>query len=99
MSLHVRVRGRRDCLSQAIFAGVVALLSARSALACSVCFGDANSALSRGAQAGMLVLLGVVGAVLVGVASLILFWMRRAANLRALQVLQALPTQATALED
>ena len=81
-----RGRGRLDGLLLAIFAGqVVALGSARPARACSVCFGDPNSALSEGAQAGMLVLLGVVGVVLVGLASLILFWMRRAANLRALE--------------
>ncbi len=85
MSLHVRVRRRRDCLSQAIFAGVVALLSAQPAPACSVCAGDPNSALSQGAQAGMLVLLGVIGVVLTGLASLFLFWMRRAASMRALE--------------
>ncbi len=85
MSRLVRVRGRLDGLSLAILTGVAALLSAEPALACSVCAGAPNSALSQGAQAGMLVLLGVIGVVLTGLASLLLFWMRRAANLQALQ--------------
>ena len=59
------------------------LLSAQPALACSVCYGDPNSAMSQGARAGVLVLLGVVGTVLTGLASLLVFWMRRAAQLKA----------------
>ncbi len=85
-------------MSLAILFGLVLFLSAEPALACSVCAGDPNSALSQGAQAGMLVLLGVIGVVLTGLASLLLFWMRRAANLRALEVLQAFQAQATDLE-
>ena len=57
------------------------LLSAAPALACSVCYGDPNSAMSQGAKAGVLVLLGVIGVVLIGFASLLIFWMRRAAQL------------------
>ncbi len=80
------VRGRRlGGLSLAILIGLVALLSAQPALACSVCAGDPNSALSQGAQAGMLVLLGVITVLLTGLASLLLFWVRRAAYLRALE--------------
>ncbi len=55
--------------------------SAQTALACSVCYGDPNSPMTKGVQAGVLVLLGVVGTVLFGLASLFLFWVRRAANL------------------
>ena len=62
-----------------------ALLSAHPALACSVCYGDPNSAMSQGARAGVLVLLGVVGVVLTGLASLFVFWMRRAAQLEAVE--------------
>ncbi len=40
--------------------------------------------MNQGAQAGMLVLLGVAGVVLTGLASLFLFWMRRAAKLERL---------------
>ena len=98
MSCAVRIRERLPGLSLAIFTGVIALYSARPALACSVCAGDPNAPLSQGAQAGMLVLLGVIGAVLTGIASLFIFWMRRAAKLRALEVLAALHPQATDLE-
>ncbi len=38
----------------------------------------------QGVQAGVLVLLGVVGVVLSGVAAMLLFWVRRAANLKRL---------------
>jgi hypothetical protein len=68
-------------MSLAILACLGALLSAQPALACSVCYGDPNSAMSQGAQAGVLVLLGVIGVVLLGLASVLVFWMRRAANL------------------
>ncbi len=73
---------RLDSLPLAILTGLVALFGAQPALACSVCFGDPNSLLSQGAQAGMLVLLGVIAVVLTGLASLLIFWMRRAANLK-----------------
>ena len=73
---------RLDSLSLAILTGLVALFSAQPALACSVCFGDPNSSISQGAQAGMLVLLGVIAVVLTGLASVLIFWMRRAANLK-----------------
>ncbi len=72
-------------MSLASLVGLVFYLSAQPALACSVCAGDPNSALTHGAQAGMLVLLGVIGVVLTGLASLLIFWVRRAANLRALE--------------
>ncbi len=77
-------QNRRASLSLAILACLGALLSAQPALACSVCAGDPNSAMSQGAQAGVLVLLGVVGVVLTGLGSLLIFWMRRAANLERL---------------
>ena len=69
--------------SLAILACVGALLSAEPMLACSVCYGDPDSAMHQGAQAGVLVLLGVVAVVLTGLASLLLFWVRRAAHLEA----------------
>jgi hypothetical protein len=65
----------------ALLAGLAALLPAQPALACSVCFGDPSSAMGQGVQAGVFVLLGVVGVVLTGVASLLIFWWRRAAHL------------------
>ena len=68
-------------VSLALLVCMVALLTAQPVLACSVCYGDPSSAMTQGAQAGVLVLLGVVGVVLMGLASVLLFWMRRAAQL------------------
>ena len=65
-------------VSLAIIACMGALLSSQPALACSVCYGDPNAAMTQGAQAGVLVLLGVVATVLTGLASLLIFWMRLA---------------------
>ena len=63
----------------------VAMISrAPSAMACSVCYGDPNSPMTKGVEAGVLVLLAFVGGVLLLLASLLLFWMRRAANLEEL---------------
>ncbi len=76
------IRKRLVNMALAILIGLASLLMAQPALACSVCFGaDPGSSMNQGAQAGMLVLLGVAGVVLTGLASLFLFWMRRAAHL------------------
>ena len=77
-------RNRLSRVLLAIVACLGVLLSAQSVLACSVCYGDPNSAMTQGAKAGVLVLLGVVGVVLTGLASMLIFWMRRAANLNRL---------------
>ncbi len=71
-------------VSLAVPACLLTFLVAQPALACSVCAGDPNSTMVQGVQAGVLVLLGVVGVVLGGVATLLLFWVRRAANLKRL---------------
>jgi hypothetical protein len=60
---------------------VAAISTAQPVMACSVCYGDPNSPMTKGVEAGVLVLLGVVGTVLLLLASLLLFWMRRAARL------------------
>lgn len=54
------------------------LLASESLLACTVCFGDPASDMVKGANAGILVLLGVVVTVLGAIGSVSLFWMRRA---------------------
>ena len=51
--------------------------------ACSVCFGDPNSPMIKGAQWGVLVLLGVVLSVLGGMIVVIISWVRRARALEA----------------
>ncbi len=91
------IRKRLVNMALAILIGLASLLSAQPALACSVCFGDPNSSMNQGAQAGMLVLLGVVGVVLTGLASLLFFWMRRAAQLEAVEeASRALPSASPA---
>jgi hypothetical protein len=47
-------------------------------IACTVCYGDPASPLTKGAQAGVVVLGLAIFGVLVGFASLFVFWMRRA---------------------
>ncbi len=89
-------QNRLTSRSLAILACLGVLLSAEPVLACSVCYGDPNSAMSHGARAGVLVLLGVVGVVLLGFASVMIFWMRRAANLDVEEASQALPTASRA---
>ena len=65
-------------------------------LACAVCFGDPDSDMTQGAKAGILILLGVVGTVLAGIAGMALFWIRRARTLQAQGALdpEMLPRQS-----
>lgn len=61
---------------------LLVLLSATpSALACATCFGRSDSALAQGMNMGILFLLGVILAVLGGIAGFIVFLARRAAAL------------------
>jgi hypothetical protein len=56
----------------------VLLAVARPALACPVCFGESDSPLANAMNLGILVMLGIVAAVLVGFASFIVHLNRRA---------------------
>jgi hypothetical protein len=49
----------------------------RLALACPVCFGNANSAQTKGAQAGILALLAVTVAMLSSIAGFFFIYLRR----------------------
>ena len=60
-----------------LLCGLTALAAPRSLFACAVCFGDPDSAMAKGVVAGVWVLLGVVSFVLVSLAGLGLFWIRR----------------------
>ena len=64
--------------SPALLACAITLLRPGSLLACVVCFGDTNSAMVKGANAGILILLGVVGIVLGSIVGVTLFWIHRA---------------------
>ncbi len=50
-------------------------------LACSVCFGDPNSQMTKGAMLGVFFLLGLVIFVLGAIASVAVTWSRRARKL------------------
>lgn len=60
------------------------LATASPALACSVCFGDPDSPMSRGVVMGVMVLVGIVGFVLLGVAGTVAFWIHRSRRLAGL---------------
>jgi len=70
-------------LLPAAAACLLTLLTSGSALACSVCFGPPDSSLTQGAKAGVLILMGVIAAVLSGIAGVALFWARRARTLES----------------
>ncbi|MBI4558606.1 MAG: hypothetical protein HY706_13585 [Candidatus Hydrogenedentes bacterium] len=55
-----------------------AVLSPQSVLACAVCFGDPESSQTQSLNLAVFTLLGIVGTVLTGVASLMIFLVRRA---------------------
>jgi len=59
----------------------VLTLHAPQAFACAVCFGDPNSPMTKAAIAGVIVLVGVTTAVLIGIAILGFTWMRRESKL------------------
>ena len=50
-------------------------------LACAICFGDPESQMTKGAVAGILVLVGVVGSVLGGILAVSFTWIARARKL------------------
>ena len=60
-----------------LVAVVALLMTVDQAMACAVCFGDPDSAMAKGAVAGVLVLVGVVTFVLAGMVGTGLFWVHR----------------------
>lgn len=60
------------------------LYSSKTTWACSVCFGDSDSASSKGVTFAVLFLMGVVGVVLGAIAVLIIRWTRRASRCPAI---------------
>jgi hypothetical protein len=74
------VRKKFKKIQAALFAALIlpAILQSGAAQACSVCFGDPNSGMSKGIKAGVLLLILVVSGVLGGIASVVISWSRRA---------------------
>lgn len=66
---------RRACIAAAAAIGVMFPEVAR---ACAVCYGDPESDMAKGAAAGVMVLMGIIGSVLVGIVGVTIFWVRRA---------------------
>ena len=66
---------RRRASLLVMFLGVFADLAfVPSARACSVCFGDADSLMVKGAVMGVYVLVGVVGFVLLSMVATVVLW-------------------------
>ena len=68
----------RRAVSAAMFAVIV---SASSAGACAVCYGNPESPLTKGMAAGIWVMLGCIGFVLAGFAGVFLYWMYRSRHI------------------
>ena len=58
-------------------ATIMLLATPRLAVACPVCFGNADSAQTRGAQAGIIALLAVTVTVLASIAGFFFIYLRR----------------------
>lgn len=65
--------------SRVLFLALITAMlgAARKAIACAVCFGDAESPMAKGAVAGVIVLGAIVSFVLVCVACIGLTWLHR----------------------
>ena len=61
---------------------LIALVVAQAAAACPVCFGSPDSPMTKGASAGIWVLLGVIGFVQLGFVALFVTFWKRARDLR-----------------
>jgi hypothetical protein len=59
------------------FVATALLLWANDALACSVCFGNPESPMTKSMVAGIWLMLGVIGTLLVGFAGVFLYWTYR----------------------
>ncbi len=64
----------------AALAGSLALLGARAAEACTVCFGDPNSPITKSAEMGVWFLLGVIFAVQAAFAAFFFVYLRKRAR-------------------
>jgi hypothetical protein len=62
---------------------IALLATPRAALACPVCFGNADSPLAIATNTGIIFMLGIVGSVLCGFASFFIYLMRRANRVAA----------------
>ena len=68
-----------------LFVSSIAMFIANAAMACPVCFGNPDSPLTKGANNGILFLLGIVGLVQIGFVALFVSFWRRARAMRKLR--------------
>ena len=71
------------CGARALILTFAVLALPAIASACPVCFGDPNSAMTKGTNNGVFFLLGVIGFVQVGLGAMFIAFWRRARSLRA----------------
>jgi hypothetical protein len=69
--------------ARALIVTIAAILLPVIANACPVCFGDPNSAMTKGTNNGIFFLLGIVGFVQIGLGAMFIAFWRRARALRA----------------
>jgi hypothetical protein len=62
---------------------IILMALPEAAEACSVCFGDPDHPMTKGAVAGVYVMIGFVGFVLTGIISTACFWMVRTRRINA----------------
>ena len=67
----------RKLIGTAVLLGLSS--AAQGALACAACYGQSDSPMAKGMNAGIYVLLGFIGAVLSGAATFFVFLARRSA--------------------
>ena len=70
-------------MTRAVVVAAIAIVIPAIASACPVCFGDPNSAMTKGTNNGVFFLLGVIGFVQVGLGAMFIAFWRRARALRA----------------
>jgi len=86
--MSLRVRSERPVAGLTMILVVLAtlLITVGDADACSVCYGDPESPMTKGMAAGIWVLLGCIFTLLAGFASMFLYWMSRSRRLSALEL-------------
>lgn len=76
-----RRRSIHSILQRLVVLSVPLMLLSDSAMACSVCFGDPESPMMKGAVAGVYVMVGFISSLLICIATTACFWSIRARRL------------------
>ena len=76
-------------------AALAMVLTANSGWSCAVCFGDPEAPMTKGAQAGVIFLAGVVYSILMASGSVVVYWMIRARRLEREELSHSIDRPAT----